>query len=325
MGWLESAIDQQRSFIENILLESMRLLSLRCAQVWHERDLLDNELKKLISTSRRVTDKHYRLLYAIDATGCQYSSNISNHSIDESTVSQDLSHRPYFNFMNKGVSSDFTLSDVYLDKVMQTHCITALHCVKVDKKVVGYIAADFDLQDLPLKNIGGNQIQEWMQMKGDPSIRSGLFQQTRSKSVMDHHINEVLSVTEMLLVEKGVFHAKLHFSSSRASLWPYTDPYRYRVHQLSELISPDISLLYTKSPYPDDAAIDAFMITKVLGVFKALRETDETIYLRAASLNIMNGLVGLNFSCDGSHYMPVNEFLDKNIDFWFSSNKLSNS
>jgi hypothetical protein len=31
---------------------------------------------------------------------------------------------------------------------------------------------------------------------------------------------------------------------------------------------------------------------------------DENIDLRSGSLNIYNGIVGLNFSCDGSHYMP---------------------
>jgi hypothetical protein len=57
----------------------------------------------------------------------------------------------------------------------------------------------------------------------------------------------------------------------------------------------------------------------VLKVFKALREADENIYLRAASLNIMNGLVGLNFSCDGTHYMPALDFLQKDLDFWIGN------
>jgi hypothetical protein len=30
----------------------------------------------------------------------------------------------------------------------------------------------------------------------------------------------------------------------------------------------------------------------------------------------MNGILGLTFSCDGSHYMPVAEFLEKNLGFW---------
>ena len=70
-------------------------------------------------------------------------------------------------------------------------------------------------------------------------------------------------------------------------------------------------------PYPELAAIPAEMVHNVLKAFKLLRQADENIYLRAASLNIMNGLVGLNFSCDGSHYMPAEEFLDKDMRFWF--------
>ncbi|MCG8099423.1 MAG: hypothetical protein JAZ05_10070, partial [Candidatus Thiodiazotropha taylori] len=56
--------------------------------------------------------------------------------------------------------------------------------------------------------------------------------------------------------------------------------------------------------------------------FKALRFVDETIYLRSASVNIMNGMLGLTFSCDGSHYMPVEEFLAKNLSFWLGTNEI---
>jgi hypothetical protein len=47
----------------------------------------------------------------------------------------------------------------------------------------------------------------------------------------------------------------------------------------------------------------------VLAEFKRLRTLDNHIYLRAGSLNVVNGLVGLNFSCDGSHYLNYAEFL----------------
>jgi hypothetical protein len=50
-----------------------------------------------------------------------------------------------------------------------------------------------------------------------------------------------------------------------------------------------------------------------------LRFADETIYLRSASINIMNGMLGLTFSCDGSHYMPISEFLDRNLSFWLGT------
>ena len=38
--------------------------------------------------------------------------------------------------------------------------------------------------------------------------------------------------------------------------------------------------------------------------------------LRTASLNVYNGLVGLTFSCDGSHSIFADEFLDKGLEFW---------
>ena len=58
---------------------------------------------------------------------------------------------------------------------------------------------------------------------------------------------------------------------------------------------------------------------QVFQQLKALRFADETIYLRSGSINIMNGMVGLTFSCDGSHYMPVEEFLDKDLSFWLGN------
>lgn len=47
------------------------------------------------------------------------------------------------------------------------------------------------------------------------------------------------------------------------------------------------------------------------------QDLSDRIYLRSGSLNVVNGLVGLNFSCDGSHYLPVEEFLSQDARFWF--------
>ena len=102
----------------------------------------------------------------------------------------------------------------------------------------------------------------------------------------------------------------------------YSDDTSYRLHVLDEIISPKVCLAYEKTPYPEHAITTAGMVHNVLKAFKLLREADETIYLRAASLNIMNGLVGLNFSCDGSHYMSADEFLGKDMKFWFGENTI---
>ena len=52
---------------------------------------------------------------------------------------------------------------------------------------------------------------------------------------------------------------------------------------------------------------------------KALRFSDETIYLRNASLNLVKGAVSLNFSCDGTHYLNYRDFLERGLDFWIGS------
>jgi len=115
----------------------------------------------------------------------------------------------------------------------------------------------------------------------------------------------------------GIFHAKLHFSSSRATFWLVDNPYDYQILNFAELNDPDICLAYRHQKYFDKATVDPKKIPLVLQQLKKLRFADETIYLRAASLNVVNGMVGLNFSCDGSHYMHYEEFLEKNMAFWF--------
>ena len=45
---------------------------------------------------------------------------------------------------------------------------------------------------------------------------------------------------------------------------------------------------------------------------------DKTIHLRSASLNLVNGMIGLNFSCDGTHYLSYDEFQEKGVDFWLT-------
>ena len=48
----------------------------------------------------------------------------------------------------------------------------------------------------------------------------------------------------------------------------------------------------------------------------ALRMADEVLYLRSSSINIFNGMISLTFSCDGTHYMSWEEFLQKDVTFW---------
>ena len=66
-------------------------------------------------------------------------------------------------------------------------------------------------------------------------------------------------------------------------------------------------------------------IAPIFEQFKALRFSDETIYLRSGSLNLVNGTVALNFSCDGSHYLNYREFLERGLDFWIGADTFPNA
>ncbi|MFO7542022.1 MAG: hypothetical protein R6W97_04300 [Thiobacillus sp.] len=136
---------------------------------------------------------------------------------------------------------------------------------------------------------------------------------------MDEHLDSVFAQVERLMRHHGVFHAKLHFSSSRSTLWLYTDPCRYRVLSVEELLTATPCLECPLTGYPADAVVGPELISGVLQGFRTLRYADEQIYLRAGSLNLINGMVGLNFSCDGSHYLSAQDFLEASEARWFVS------
>jgi hypothetical protein len=58
------------------------------------------------------------------------------------------------------------------------------------------------------------------------------------------------------------------------------------------------------------------MVRGIFDRFTMLRNIDDIIYLRSGLLNVINGMVGLVFSCGGAHYMKFDEFMDKGLEFW---------
>lgn len=143
-----------------------------------------------------------------------------------------------------------------------------------------------------------------------------MFSQQRVNSLLDDKVDIVLPLVDELITVHGVFNAKLHFSSSRATFWVLDDPFRYRLHNITDLVDPNLCLAIDATPIPRMRRSPAARVREVLNTFRDLRFMDEMLYLRSGSLNIFNGMVSLTFSCDGSHYMPWDEFLEKNLSFW---------
>jgi len=307
---LQDSITFELTALNDPLRKLLEPVAAACPSVWDSTAKLDGLLRTYL-----LQMDHCKLLYALDCDGIQRSANISPTGVETCKRGQDLSVRPYMKQMDTG--QQFMLSAVYMDAIDRRPCITAMHqLVKPDGKILGCIAADFDLQDLPSMRTGISKYSDqWRQIKGDPVIRQNLFKQKRATSAMDEQQDMVNSIVTDLMLHRGVFHAKLHYSSSRATIWVYNDPHRYRLHVLDEITDPAVCLAYPVTPYPSDAVVSPEDIYPVFSRFKELRNADHTIYLRSGSLNIINSMVGLTFSCDGSHYLSVREFMNQDNPF----------
>ena len=310
---LQASIERQRKLLKGWLSSSMAHLAENCPSVWPDRQALEARLMEGL-----MELPYSKYLYVLDAHGRQITANASRAGLIPEQFGRDRSDRPYMAEALRG--SLFSLSDAYISRNVRRPSLTAVQrIIGGNDMLLGYLGADFDLRELPATQALYQQPGQWMQLKGDPAIRAGLFHQQRETSPMDERIDEVLDLLTELITVHGVFHAKLHFSSSRATLWLLDDPYRFRLHSIADLGGANLCLAYPRRDYPAEATVPAGAISRILKIFRDLRFMDETIYLRSGTINIFNGIVGLTFSCDGSHYMPWNEFLDKNMDFWLGA------
>ena len=310
---LKTIVTRQRMLLQGRLATALDRLVAPCRTAWPDRAALEGIL--LLALPGLASCKY---IYILDAQARQLTANVSPQGLLPEHYGRDRSRRPYLAEALAG--ERFSLSPIYISRNARRPSLTAVRRIEDESgKLMGFLGADFDLRDLPLTRKLYEQPEQWLQLKGDPAIRAGLFNQERVESLLDRHIDEILALFVELITAHGVFHVKLHFSSSRANLWLMDDPFRYRILDYEDLADPGICLAYPPRPYPEDAAIPQNRIGEVIANFKALRLMDENIYLRSGSLNIFNGIVGLNFSCDGSHYMPWDEFLHKSLAFWLGS------
>jgi hypothetical protein len=306
-------LKSQKREIKEALEPWMQSTAQKLIAVESDMDRVDETLALAIHEQAKC-----KLLYILDVEGSQRSSNITQTSVDPSARNQGLADRPYFtgNLPWRGI----TLSPVYAGKRDRELTITAMHAISDGERLLGFLAADFLLDELDL--ISARLIRQdsaWKQFRGDRAIRSTLFMQERIASLLDQHHNEVNATLTSLMIKRGVFHVLLHFSSARAIIWLLDDPYRYQLLNPEELTNPDTVLLFPKRDYSEQAVVQAEDIPVILDRFKKLRNADENIYLRSGSLNVINGIVGLTFSCDGSHYMSAQEFLKRDMSFWYGN------
>ncbi len=310
---LRTAILKQREMLTSMISRAMRRLSRECVPLMADRAALEARLTQALD---EIPDcKH---LYVMDAAGVQIVANITRHGPDEAHFGRDRSKRPYM----QGIlgTTNFRLSEAYISRNSKRPSLTAIRLIRDEDSVhIGFLGADYDLRELPVTEGLYEETQSWRQIKGDPSIRSNLFQQQRAESMLDQNLDVVLPMMVELMTHHGVFHGKLMFSSSRATIWHVDNPFSYRILDIDDLMDPSTCMAYPHRAYTDRATVPADAIKPIFEMFRELRFADENIYLRGGSLNLCNGLVALNFSCDGSHYIRYDEFLKNGMEFWFGA------
>jgi len=314
MKQLAQEISDKKSYLSKLIADPIERIASDCIYWLNNVERLDAHLLQTIEQL-----SYCRLLYVVDKQYKQISSNVLVEGLDTEYRNQDLSQRPYLQatIPLKGL----VLSNVYQDSQTSQSCITLIQAIYEEGESLGCLIADFNLDELPLPNDFTRLITNWRQFKGDPAIRGTLFSQQRSNSQLDDNIDTVHSVVQTLMFQHGVFHFKLHYSSSRITLWLYDKPHHYTLHNIEDLFLSSIFKQYPTRAYPKDTCVDVHKLKVILKQFRALRFADDNVYLRSASINIINGMVGLNFSCDGSHYIPIDEFIDNSMGYWLGSLK----
>jgi hypothetical protein len=310
-SWKDS-IYLQREQLARILREPLARLAGKCTSDWNDRERLNEVLLDGFSGI-----PHCTYLYCVGTDSVQICDNVSTSGLVPMHFGRDRSQRPYMKEPVPGWG--FLLSDAYISLGSHRPSLTALQAVNTESRLLGYLGADFDLRNLPVTAEHYQESSAWRQVKGDPVIRESVMRQCRVESPVDKHLEQALSILEELMIDRGVFQCMIHFSSSQATIWTRDDPFRYRILDDEALGDPDICLVYQTQPYPSDAAIPQQEIPRILETLRALRMADENIYLRIASINLINGMISLTFSCDGTHYMHHDEFLGKNAQLWFGS------
>ena len=198
----------------------------------NDSDLLNDHLRKAID------DLPYcKYLYVLDTLAQQISATVKHDGIKLKDIGRDRAARPYMKNMfvpRNGV--DFELSSAYISSNKKRPSLTGIQLIRGENNErLGFLGVDYDLRELPREDKMYEEPRQWRQIKGDPAIRSGLFLQQRVESLMDTKLEDVMTILEELMLEHGVYHCQIHYSSSRVTIWHVDDPYTYRILTMDEL------------------------------------------------------------------------------------------
>lgn len=119
----------------------LRVIAKQSVTYWFDQERLDRLLTQYVGALEGC-----ELIYAIDQSCRQVSSNVYPDRIDAGAYGQDLSDRPYgisLSVMRDIARQGAFACDAYLSRATRRPCVTLMYAVTSDSSLIGFIAADF--------------------------------------------------------------------------------------------------------------------------------------------------------------------------------------
>lgn len=188
-------------------------------------------------------------------------------------------------------------------------------------------------------------------LKGDPSLRETAMYRPRYHTILDDIYPQLEEHLIELLCERSVFRVYIGFNSGEIRTQSVFDPLREETHAAERMLEDDYlarhfpaisydekvqgmremydylldSTLFEKLPdywkkifsrrHDEWKPMDRESIGKVLSSLKALRDMPD-YYLRNATISMVQGIVRLQFNCDGTQLVNAENyqrFLEENL------------
>jgi len=127
---------------------------------------------------------------------------------------------------------------------------------------------------------------------------------------MKDSLDEILAILNTLMCDYGAYRVDVNFSNAHVTISFVDNPFNYRLYGVNEIMNRQFSLAYPRQTYLSHARLSQDAVSLVLGQFAVLSMTNDSIRLTRASLNIIDGLVGLTFSDKSNYVIPADDFLN---------------
>jgi hypothetical protein len=210
---------------------------------------------------------------------------------------------------------------------------------------------DTILRESIISAAGINPDQLQIGIKGDPSMRESVPERKRYTSKVDTVFEELEPCLEDLILNRGIYRIFIGFNSGEIRTNSIFDPLRQEIHDAEKLADTDYvdrqfpHILYAekiqlmRSLYATLRSSDQYKqmptywqnilnrrsdkwqplepegIPGILSTIRKLREIEE-YYLRNITICIVQGIVRMQFNCDGTQIIGANDFrkfLEENL------------